>query len=70
MNQVTVALLVLACAGCGAQPHNVVVATPSAAQANRPAAATETAAPLDAVLIEQACFAFSECRTTANGLGV
>jgi hypothetical protein len=69
-SKITVALLVLACAGCGAHPHNVVVATPNAVQANRAASTTETGAPLDAILIEQACYAFSECRTTASGLGV
>ena len=69
-SRIAVALLVLACAGCGAHPHNVVVDTPNAMQANRAATATATATPVDAVLIEQACYAFSECRTTASGLGV
>jgi len=65
------ALLVIACTGCGAQAHNVA-GTTAAAQASRavPASHAAPAWPVDAVLIEQACFAFSECRTTSNGLGV
>jgi len=64
-----VALLVLACAGCGAAPHSVNQTEPVQVPSTV-ARDAGSAVPVDAVLMEQACFAFSECRTTAHGLGV
>jgi hypothetical protein len=63
-----VALVAIACAACGGYPRNANytdhAATPAAAQS------VPQEVPIDPVLIEQACYAQSECRTTAHGLGV
>jgi hypothetical protein len=68
--KMSVALLVIVCTGCGAHSHSTTVATSNGVQAYRASTVTPPAAPVDAVLIEQACYAFSECRTTSSGLGV
>ena len=63
-----VALMVTACAACGGYPRNANytdrAATPAAAQS------VPQEVPVDPVLLEQACYSQSECRTTAHGLGV
>ena len=68
--KISVALLVLACTGCGAHSHSTAVATPNLVQAHRVSAETTPVAPDDAVSIEQACYALSECRMTSGALGV
>jgi hypothetical protein len=64
--------MVIACAACGGYPRNTnhtdytdYAATPAAAVRSAP-----QEVPVDPVLIEQTCYAQSECRTTAHGLGV
>ena len=68
--KISVAWLVILCTGCGAHSQSTTVETSHGVQAHRASTATTPAAPLDAVLTEQACYAFSECRTTSSGLGV
>ena len=67
--KLAVALMVIACTGCGGDPRNAnhtdYAATPTAAVRGAP-----QEVPVDPVLIEQACNSLSECRTTAHGLGV
>jgi hypothetical protein len=66
----SVALLVIVCTGCGAHSHSTTVTTSNVVQAHRASAETTPVAPVDAVLIEQACYALSECRMTSGALGV
>ena len=71
--KLTVAILVTACAGCGGQPRNAGdderVFAGNAGQAIGATSVTRDTGA-DAILIENACNAISECRTTAQGLGV
>ena len=68
-----VAVLVTVCAGCGGYPQNTNynnhAVVPTAGRATAGVSAVQDGS-VDAVLIENACSAISECRTTAHGLGV
>jgi hypothetical protein len=69
--KMSVALLVALCAGCSSEQHNIPVATYSAVGNTQMQRDTGTADPaVDTLLIERECYANSECRTTAHGLGV
>lgn len=71
--KLAVAVLGTVCAGCGGNPQNADDNEHAVAQTSSYATGASSAPhdPLiDAVLIENACNAISECRTTANALGV
>ena len=66
-------VLVMVCAGCGGNPQNPSYNDHAfAPNIGHGIVRTGTMqeVPVDAVLIENACNAISECRTTAHGLGV
>jgi len=71
--KLAVTVLVTVCAGCGGYPQNPNnnrhAVAPSTGHTSVRAVLTHDM-PVDAVLIENACNAISECRTTAHGLGV
>jgi hypothetical protein len=71
--KLAVTVLVTVCAGCGGYPqnpnYNRHVVAPSTDHASARTVPTQDMA-VDTVLIENACNAISECRTTAHGLGV
>jgi hypothetical protein len=70
-NKMSVALLVALCAGCGSKQQNVPAAAYSAVGNTQTQRDTGNAEPaVDTLLIERECYAHSECRTTAHGLGV
>jgi hypothetical protein len=69
--KMSIALLVALCAGCGSEQHNIAAATYSAVGKTPTQRDAGTADPaVDTLLIERECYAYSECRTTAHGLGV
>ncbi len=65
------ALVTVLCAGCGAPSSNVPLATHSPrvpAQTSHDPLTHDPA--IEKLLIDQACYAYTECRTTSHGLGV
>jgi hypothetical protein len=66
------ALLAALCAGCGVQPQNesTVRSTLVGVTVPAPRDAGIADGAMDVNLIDQTCYAYSECRTTAHGLGV
>jgi len=71
--KLAVTVLVTVCGGCGGYPQNTNYKGPAVARSTGNAIGRTDATqegPVDAVLIENACNAISECRTTAHGLGV
>jgi len=66
--KLTVAAVILVCAACGTYRQGADTAHPTT-QPNSAINAIHQV-PVDAVLIDESCYAYDACRTTAHGLGV